>query len=175
MDLREFIENHKNEINLQQFEEIYSSATEKLPPVQTGELTKLFYKCGIDPLKYMSRIPDNYYAKLKLRSVNIPNNITSIGTGAFYKCPALASITIPNSVISIGYGAFFSCISLKNITISDSVTNIGTYALGACTSLTNIEFLGTMKQWEAIDKVNGIISDDVPTKVVHCSDGDIGL
>lgn len=113
--------------------------------------------------------------KLKLRSVNIPNNITSIGTGAFYKCPVLASITIPNSVISISYGAFFSCVSLKNITIPDSVTNIGTYALGACTSLTTIEFLGTMKQWEAIGKINGIISNDVPTKVVHCSDGDIGL
>ena len=36
----------------------------------------------------------------------IPNNVTSIGSKAFYYCSGLTSITIPNGVTSIGTNAF---------------------------------------------------------------------
>ena len=38
-----------------------------------------------------------------LRSITIPNSVTSIGEGAFNFCDSLSSIIIPNSVISIAY------------------------------------------------------------------------
>ena len=41
-----------------------------------------------------------------LKSVTIPNCVTSIGDRAFYKCTSLRSIIIPNSVTSIGWEAF---------------------------------------------------------------------
>ena len=45
----------------------------------------------------------------------IPNSVTSIGVGAFYKCDSLTSIEIPNSVTSIGDLAFYECTSLTRI------------------------------------------------------------
>ena len=44
------------------------------------------------------------------------------------KCTYLTNIDIPNNVTSIGSGAFYRCTGLSNITIPDSVTNIRGYA-----------------------------------------------
>ena len=71
-------------------------------------------------------------------SVVIPNSVTSIGEGAFYRCTSLTSIIIPNSVTSIGRDAFYRCTSLTSITIPNNVTSIGVYAFYGCTSLTSI-------------------------------------
>lgn len=52
-----------------------------------------------------------------MESIDIPNSVTKIGSGAFYGCSSLESIDIPNSVTEIGYGAFSGCCALKNIII----------------------------------------------------------
>ncbi len=54
-----------------------------------------------------------------LRSVVIPEGITSIGSGAFSDCVAIESVTIPASVTEIGNGAFYDCRGLKGVYISD--------------------------------------------------------
>lgn len=43
------------------------------------------------------------------------NNITSIGTNAFYNCESLTSISIPKSVTSFSEGSFEGCTSLNKI------------------------------------------------------------
>ncbi len=73
----------------------------------------------------------------QIRSVTIPDSVTSIGSWAFSKS-TIESITIPNSVTSIGDSAFNSCTSLKSIAISDSVSNISASMFYGCTSLKNI-------------------------------------
>lgn len=70
-----------------------------------------------------------------LRSVVIPDSVTSIDDKAFSGCTSLRSIVIPDSVTDIGRDTFFGCTSLKSIVIPDSVTNIGEYAFSGCTSL----------------------------------------
>ena len=52
-----------------------------------------------------------------LTSVTIPDNVTSIGSLAFYGCSSLTSVTIPSSVTSIGANAFNGCTGLMSVTI----------------------------------------------------------
>ena len=71
----------------------------------------------------------------------IPNNVTTIGIGAFEDCNYLTSITIPNSVTTIEQDAFAYCSQLKSITIPNSVTSIGVESFYGC-ALTSV-FIGS--------------------------------
>ena len=73
-----------------------------------------------------------------LKSVTIPNGVTSIGYGVFMNCTSLTSVTIPNSVTSISTNAFQYCSSLTNIKIPDGVKSIGEFAFYGCSNLTSI-------------------------------------
>ena len=50
-------------------------------------------------------------------NIVLPDSVTSIGDGAFYKCTNLQSINIPGSVTYIGDKAFEGCESLQAIII----------------------------------------------------------
>jgi hypothetical protein len=50
-----------------------------------------------------------------LKTIILPNSITSIGDYAFYGCQAITEITIPNSVTTINMHAFLNCSGLKVI------------------------------------------------------------
>ena len=72
-----------------------------------------------------------------LTSINIPNSVHQILSGAFYNS-GLTNITIPNSVTSISSSAFQNCISMTSATIGNGVTNIGDKAFYGCSGLTSI-------------------------------------
>ena len=86
-----------------------------------------------------------------LTSITIPNSVTSIGDEAFLNCNGLTSIAIPNSVTSIGSSAFDDCDGLTSVTIGNSVTSIGAYAFYGCEALTKVNYLGTVDKWVEID------------------------
>jgi hypothetical protein len=73
-----------------------------------------------------------------IKSVVIPEGITSIGKFAFSDCRSLANISIPNSVTSIGESAFWRCTSLNNIIIPDSITSISEWVFWGCKNLTSV-------------------------------------
>ena len=59
-----------------------------------------------------------------LRSIVIPDGVTSIGWRAFERCQQLESIELPEGLTSLGSMAFYSCTNLRKITIPASVTVI---------------------------------------------------
>ena len=67
------------------------------------------------PVKEIKDYAFRYQTRLK--SITLPDCVTSIGNSAFYGCSGLTSITIPDCVTSIGEGAFSGCSSLESITI----------------------------------------------------------
>ena len=79
-----------------------------------------------------------FNCQTRLKSVTIPNSVTSIGSSTFSGCTGLTSITIPDSVTSIGERAFRGCTGLTSITIPNNVTSIGNSAFYGCTGLTSV-------------------------------------
>ena len=63
-----------------------------------------------NPMNYAENLHIN--GELIQGELIVPDNVTSIGYYAFYKCTGLTSITIPDSVESIGTCAFYGCTSL---------------------------------------------------------------
>ena len=97
-----------------------------------------------------------------LKSIDIPDGVTNIGTSAFDGCDSLnpkllvydkgtkcygwvgdkkrcTEVVIPDGVTSIGEWAFSDCISLTSINIPESVTSIEVKTFFGCSSLTSIE------------------------------------
>ena len=80
---------------------------------------------------------NSYQICRKIRSVDIPQGVTSIGDHAFQECFALKNVTIPQSVTSIGLVAFGSC-KLTTLSLGENVETIGGGAFFRCSSLSNI-------------------------------------
>lgn len=73
-----------------------------------------------------------------INNINLPNSVTSIGTRAFSDCVNLSRINIPKGVVSIMSGTFQNCSSLYSVTLTDRVVNIANSAFCNCASLTSI-------------------------------------
>lgn len=82
--------------------------------------------------------PNTIISKKTLKTVNLPNSITSISNDAFLGCNGLTSLTIPIAVTSIKSGAFCLCSGLKSLIIPNSVNSIGDAAFDYCTGLTSV-------------------------------------
>ena len=85
-----------------------------------------------------------------LKSVTIPNSVTSIGSYAFSSCDELTSVIIPVGVRSIGSNAFSYCNSISSLTIPSSITEMETLAFCWCENLTSVEIqdgASTIGEW----------------------------
>ena len=108
--------------------------------VSIGE--NAFYRCYnlkevIFP-KSLIEIGKFAFSKAGLCKVEIPNNVTTIGYGAFDKCDSLSVLLIGNQVSSIGEFAFNGCTNLKSVVIPNSVTELKSNAFGFCENLKSV-------------------------------------
>lgn len=83
-----------------------------------------------------------------LADVTLPNTITSLETGLFNSCTSLETVIIPDSVTAIRDSVFWQCTSLKGITISDSVTSIGMTAFISCEAFTSVYIPASVEYME---------------------------
>ncbi len=73
--------------------------------------------------------------------IMIPDDVTSIGTGAFAYQP-ITSVTMGDQVESLGMMAFYNCKDLKSARLSANIKTIDWSAFEDCTSLIKVEMDG---------------------------------
>ena len=107
-----------------------------------------------------------------LKSVVIPDSVTTMLSGAFMACYELEDVIIGAGLNKISDDAFFGCESLEVVDIPSGVSSIGDWAFFECHLLTTINFEGTDAEWEKLgfgkywDESNGAYN-------VRCSNGKI--
>lgn len=104
-----------------------------------------------------------------IKSIDIPDSVTSINNSAFLSCDSLTSVTIPDSVTSIGRNAFRSCTSLTSINIPDGVASIGDNAFSSCIGLTSILVDSGNTKYDSRNNCNAIIETATNTLITGCN------
>lgn len=84
--------------------------------------------------------------------------VKTIGRSAFSNCSSLKSIVIPNGVTSIGASTFYECKSLTNIVIPDTVIKIDDAAFKDCNGLT-VFYTGSVTNWNNMNNNSSDIRD----------------
>ena len=81
-----------------------------------------------------------------LTTIKGGKGIKNIGREAFANCTGLTDLDFASSVEHIGYGAFWGCKSLLGITLPDALTKIGDYAFVNCTGMAEVEIPSTVTE-----------------------------
>lgn len=77
-------------------------------------------------------------------SITLPSTLQSIGADAFYGS-GLKAITIPAGVTTMGGQAFQNCDKLTSLTLEEGLTSIGTSAFANCTALPEVTIPESMQ------------------------------
>lgn len=112
-------------------------------------------------------IPENIGGEL-----TFPDGTSEIVDYAFRFHANVTSAEIDGEISRIGCCAFEGCTALTTATISATVTLIDDFAFSDCPALTDIYFLGTVEQWDAIEKFY-YWDESTYNYTVHCTDGSI--
>ncbi len=81
------------------------------------------------------------FAKSKLTSVEIPDTVTEIGSGAFDCCSALTKVILPPNLSEVSSYLFRST-GITEIKIPETVNYIWSYAFDGCTGLKTVTIPG---------------------------------
>ncbi len=100
----------------------------------------------------------------KLKSIAIPDTVTSLGVFAFEGCESLKTATVSESIKNLPHGLFKDCEKLKSATISEYTSSIAPFSFKGCQALPyfyitkNISYLSP----DAFDSVKFAIDSDNP-------------
>ena len=100
---------------------------------------RLFCWCAIQSVNIGDNVQsigdDAFGCCYNLSSVKIGDGVKVIGNYAFQECDALNDISIGTRVETIGKSSFYKCSNLETITIPDNVKEIGENAFSGCENL----------------------------------------
>ena len=83
-------------------------------------------------------------------SLELPNSVVSIGTGAFRYWKAITELTLPASLETIGNYAFSYCTALESVAFGKKVKSIKDDAFNGSTNITKVD-IGDLTNWCNID------------------------
>lgn len=114
-------------------------------------LTEFFNSLEINPLEYMTEVPE-YYMELSNK---------------------IKILKIPEGIEIINEGAFRGCTNLKTVYFPSTLKGIREYAFHKCSYLSDVYYNGTMEDWNKVYIYTNNYDLFSPT-VIHCKDGEFG-
>ena len=106
-----------------------------------------------------------------LETLYLPSTLTTLGDDIFDACDSLRQVVIPEGVTVLSVSLFFNCKYLNSIALPSSIEKIDKSCFAYCVRLKNIYFLGTVEQWNNIEKIDGWNEGTKSPITVTCSDG----
>ncbi len=79
-------------------------------------------------------IADAFFGK-DITSIDLGDDLVTVGNNAFYGCRSLESITLPSTCTTVGDMAFAGCTSLKTVEYAGGLTSIGFCSFANCPEL----------------------------------------
>ncbi len=162
--------------------EVYTKYEYTLDEEENATITKYYGNAAtviipetLDGYKVVGIHGSAFYKNTNLRSVTIPNSVTSIGSYAFYYCTNLSSVKLSNNIVNLDAFAFGYCTSLTSIFIPKSLDYASTYGTAVdkggpfayCSNLKNVKFEdGTSAIASCLfDRCTGLTSIIIPDSV----------
>ena len=152
------------------FQSCKSLRAVKIPSGVTAIPDQCFYVCSslesvIIPEGVMS-IGSSAFASCNLKTLTLPESLTTLGSDAFRYNQMLEKIEIPSKVTEIPQSCFERYLSLESVTIPEGVTAIGDDAFQSC----NLNALTLPESLEAIGSYaffgnRSLKSVNIPAKV----------
>lgn len=122
---------------------------------------------------HVTNISSYCFYKVKFTSIELHNNIISIGEGSFSNCNQLKSIIIPEKVTLVNNNLFEFCSKLTTIEIKGEITKIGDKSFSNCMALTNIPIPNSLTEIGnyAFESCMSITSINIPENVLIIGQG----
>lgn len=116
------------------------------------------------------------FSKTKIKSINLPNGLKSIGHSTFMECKELESVQLPDNVEVIGSHAFYRCKQLKRIEFPNSVKDVLNSAFEDCYNLTDVRLNEGLKKIddEAFSRCSSIRIITIPSTVEYLGNAIFG-
>ena len=111
------------------------SLTTEVPNIDVGNITDIQLSDKITEISHLSGF-------MSLKSINIPDSVTTIESSVFSTCSSLLSITIPASIKRLEDYAFSTCMSLSSVTLTDAITYIDETAFKFDDNLHELKIIG---------------------------------
>ena len=107
----------------------------------------------------LREIGDYAFYNSGLKTVNIPEGVTTLGLNAFGYCCDLKKVTIPTTITDFGNSDsgvtrgssdtadnFYQCEALEEIVLKEGITTLGSGMFGGCSSLKEVNIPSTLTE-----------------------------
>ncbi|MBR0463978.1 MAG: leucine-rich repeat domain-containing protein [Clostridia bacterium] len=90
----------------------------------------------------VTNVVRNAFYESAVRSLELPEGLTSVGSYAFKDCASLKDFTIPESVTYIGESAFFGCTGLTAVDLPSGLGTVSANAFSSCSKIATVTVRG---------------------------------
>ncbi len=125
--------------------------TDKTSVVISAYSKGLEYTLNLDGTTYSVGIGTCTDTDIVIPSTHEGKNVTNIADNAFEFNTSIKSIVMPNTITTIDWYAFNGCTNLTTIVIPESVKTIDGAVFYGCENLQSIYYKGNLSAWNIID------------------------